>query len=120
MVIAPSECEDHPKTKACFTKLVDEGHIHKVHYLDVRESMKNGGGPACLRLRVVLNPQERKAVLPTVWLNDSLYNALCGWIQAHYRDRITPDDLRDPALPAEADRGLSELSSMLKIQMEAA
>ncbi len=88
-----------------------------MHYLDVRESMKNGGGPACLRLRVVLTEKERAAVHSRVWLNDSLYAALCGWIEKHYRDRISPDDLRDPALAQEVGKALDELSLMLEIQM---
>lgn len=43
---------------------------------DLRESMANGGGPACLRLRVVLTEDERQAVNPAVMMNDSLFAAL--------------------------------------------
>jgi succinylarginine dihydrolase len=120
VVIAPSECERHAKAKACFERLVNEGYIYRVYYLDLRESMKNGGGPACLRLRVVLSERERAAVFPHVWLNDSLYVSLCRWIEKHYRDRITSEDLRDPMLAEESRKALDGLSSILKIPMEVA
>lgn len=117
IVVAPQECEENPNSRACFAKIVDNGHIHTVHYLDVRESMKNGGGPACLRLRVVLNKAERDAVHSSVWLNDTLYNALCGWIEKYYRDRISPDDLRDSMLADEAGRAIDALSKLLAMEL---
>lgn len=120
VVVAPRECEENPNSRACFTKIVDKGHLHAVHYLDVRESMKNGGGPACLRLRVVLNDDERNAVHSSLWLNDALYRSLCGWIEKYYRDRITPDDLRDPMLAVEAEKAMDALSELLQINMDAA
>lgn len=120
VVIAPAECEQSPKSRACFERFVAEGHISKVYYLDLRESMKNGGGPACLRLRIVLTTDERKSVHNAVWLTDSLYHSLCGWIEDHYRDRIAADDLRDPSLVDESSNALEKLSEILKMDMEAA
>jgi succinylarginine dihydrolase len=115
VVIAPKECEENKKAKACFDRLINDGHVSKVYYLDVRESMKNGGGPACLRLRVVLTQQERAAVHMKAWFTDTLYAALCGWIEKHYRDTIGPDDLCDPALARESEHALAGLSEILKI-----
>lgn len=120
VVVAPSECEQNARARACFERLMGDGYIHKVFYLDLRESMRNGGGPACLRLRVVLTPKERDAVHNGVWLTNSLYHSLCEWIENHYRDRITPDDLRDPALAKESAKALAKLSEILTLDMEAA
>lgn len=119
-VVAPSECGEHARARTCFDRLIHDGHVRAVHYLDVRESMKNGGGPACLRLRVVLTEQERRAVLPSAWLSENLYASLCGWIEGHYRDRISPDDLRDPALAEESAKAMASLSELLHIATEAA
>ncbi len=55
--------------------------------------MANGGGPACLRLRVVLTEEERRAVNPAVMMNDTLFNALNDWVDRYYRDRLTAADL---------------------------
>lgn len=119
IIIAPKECEKHAKARKCFEGLISKGIVKKVYYLDVHESMKNGGGPACLRLRVVLTEKERKAIHPKVWLNDALYNALCRWIKKYYRDRMLADDLRDPLLAEESFAALAELSRLIGISMEA-
>ena len=74
------------------------GPIDDVLVFDLRESMKNGGGPACLRLRVVLNEAERAAVTPGVWINDTLFGRLDAWIEKHYRDRLAPSDLDRSAI----------------------
>jgi succinylarginine dihydrolase len=116
-IIAPQECENNANAKACFDKLISEGHIQDIYYLDLRESMKNGGGPACLRLRVPLNEGERKAVLPTVWFNDKLYNSLCEWIKMHYRDRIGLDDLRDEFFIQESQQVLAGILKILGIRL---
>ncbi len=75
--------------------------------------MQNGGGPACLRLRVALTQEERAAVGARVWLDDTLCAALTAWVERHYRDRLAPADLADPTLLAESRRALDELSRLL-------
>ncbi|VDZ02866.1 N-succinylarginine dihydrolase [Escherichia coli] len=61
--------------------LAADNPISELKVFDLRESMANGGGPACLRLRVVLTEEERRAVNPAVMMNDTLFNALMtGWI----------------------------------------
>jgi succinylarginine dihydrolase len=89
------------------------GPIGEVLVFDLRESMKNGGGPACLRLRVVLTEAERKAVKPSVWIDDALFVRLDAWIGKHYRDRLAPEDLADPALVVESRTALDELTQIL-------
>jgi succinylarginine dihydrolase len=75
--------------------------------------MRNGGGPACLRLRVALTAVERAAIGANVWLDDALHAALVGWVEKNYRDRLAPADLADPALLVEGRRALDELSALL-------
>jgi succinylarginine dihydrolase len=55
LLIAPIESQEIPSSRMFLESLVNNGVIHQLHYVDVRQSMRNGGGPACLRLRVVLN-----------------------------------------------------------------
>ena len=86
-----------------------------MHFVDVRQSMNNGGGPACLRLRVQLDDRERSLVNPAIFLTDTLYESLKSWVNRHYRDRLTPSDLADPKLLDESRRALDELTGMLKL-----
>lgn len=58
------------------------GPITSVEVFDVKQSMRNGGGPACLRLRVVLNDDELRAINRGVLLTDELYARLTTWVEA--------------------------------------
>jgi succinylarginine dihydrolase len=115
-LISPIESRDNPRTREFLEKLASRGTpIRHVHFVDVRQSMKNGGGPACLRLRVQLNDRERALVNPAVFLSDALYESLVGWVNRHYRERLTPDDLADPMLLDESRRALDELTQILQL-----
>jgi succinylarginine dihydrolase len=77
--------------------------------------MRNGGGPACLRLRITLTQAERAAIGARIWLDDALHAELTAWVERHYRDRLAPSDLADPALLDEGRTALDELSRMLRL-----
>ncbi|AWB64958.1 succinylarginine dihydrolase [Saccharobesus litoralis] len=63
VLIAPIECQENTQVKNYIEKLISQKNpINRVIYQDLRQSMKNGGGPACLRLRVVLNSEEIEKV----------------------------------------------------------
>ena len=83
--------------------------------MDLHQSMRNGGGPACLRLRVVLTDQEQQAVNPQCWLTDDLADELGRWIDRHYRTELSTGDLADPKLLEESRRALDELTQMLDV-----
>lgn len=114
ILVVPQECRENPRVAIYLDELVEKrGSIGEVLTFDLRESMKNGGGPACLRLRVVLNDAERAAVSPGVWINDALFTRLDTWIEKHYRDRLAPQDLTDPTLLVESRTALDELTQIL-------
>jgi succinylarginine dihydrolase len=119
LLVVPQECRENARVATYLDSLGSLGSrasaIDEVLVFDLRESMKNGGGPACLRLRVVLNDAERAAVNPGVWMNDALFAQLDAWIDSHYRDRLAPADLADPALLAESRGALDDLSRILKL-----
>lgn len=80
LLVLPRECQDHVGVWRYLNKLVAEDNpISAMQVFDLRESMANGGGPACLRLRVVLTKEERRAVNPAVMMNDALFTALNAW-----------------------------------------
>jgi succinylarginine dihydrolase len=113
-IIAPIECRESNATRSFLERVVAEDNpVASVDYLDVRQSMSNGGGPACLRLRVVLTGQERSAIKANVFVNHAVLRALDAWIDAHYRDRLTFDDLSDPAFLRDSRTALDELTELL-------
>lgn len=116
ILIAPSECEHHPKVGAVLARLVEQERVvSKVHYVNVRESMRNGGGPACLRLRVVMTPEESAAIHQGIIMSEALADRLEGWVKRHYRDRLLPSDLCDPRLIPELEAAYAELEEILDL-----
>lgn len=114
VIIAPMECQQSDAVKDYLEYLVSAPNpIKTVHYFDVKQSMQNGGGPACLRLRVVLNENEQQAVNPATIINDVKYSQLRQWVGKHYRDKLHMDDLIDPLLLIESRTALDELTQLL-------
>jgi succinylarginine dihydrolase len=113
-LVAPAEADENPRTRAILDRFrAGQGPIDDVMVFDLRQSMRNGGGPACLRLRVPLDATERAAVQGRVFVDDALADALDAWVDAHYRDRLAPADLADPALLDESRRALDALTRLL-------
>ncbi|KLV03598.1 N-succinylarginine dihydrolase [Photobacterium aquae] len=116
MLVIPQECREHKKVWDYIEGLCDSGQgIDQVRVFDLKQSMANGGGPACLRLRVVLNDLELAAVNPATLLTRTLYTQLNNWVDRHYRDRLAWDDLADPMLLFESRTALDELTQILQL-----
>ncbi len=115
-IVAPADAREDPLARAFLERVASGGGpVTAIHYVEVRQSMRNGGGPACLRLRVPVAVDEVRALRGNVLLDDTLYDALCAWVERHYRDRLVPADLADPRLAYEGMRALDELTSLLKL-----
>lgn len=116
-LIAPSEVRENNKTASAVEEMIAApgAAIGQVEYVEVRESMRNGGGPACLRLRIVMTPQERAAAAQGFFLDDALAAKLEAWVTTHYREELAPDDLGDPALVDETQTALDELTRILPL-----
>ncbi|MBL9140675.1 MAG: N-succinylarginine dihydrolase [Phycisphaerae bacterium] len=114
-LILPSEAQDHAGVRRTVDALVGDSScpVNSALYLDVRESMRNGGGPACLRLRVPLTPRELAAVAPGCLYSPTQHAALEAWIDRHYRPTLAPHELADPKLLQENRDGLDELTKLL-------
>ena len=103
-LILPQESRDCAPVKAYLDALVaghqeSGGPIRAAHYVQVRESMRNGGGPACLRLRVVADPA---TVDPRFLLDGAKADALERLVGDHWPEAIGPADLGNPDLWEQA------------------
>ncbi len=113
-LIAPEECLETDRVARWLDANVGLGQpIARVRTFDLRQSMQNGGGPACLRLRVVLTDDERAAVNPHCLLDETRHQALVTWVEKHYRDALRSEDLADPQLLIETRTALDELTQLL-------
>lgn len=116
LLVVPEECRANPRVWQYLQGLTASGGpVAQVQVFDLKQSMQNGGGPACLRLRVALKQHELAAVNPGVIMTAQLYETLTQWVDRHYRDRLVERDMADPQLLTECRTALDELSQILKL-----
>lgn len=113
-LLAPLESRDNPRARAFLERAVAEAALLSgVDYLDLNGSMRNGGGPACLRLRVPLSEAEQSCLGGSVLFDERLEQELERIVKRHYRERLLLADMADPALLLEARTALDEITEAL-------
>jgi succinylarginine dihydrolase len=117
LLVAPSECEQNDHVRELVQSWIGDSDcpLTQVVFLDLKQSMRNGGGPACLRLRVPLSEAGLKAINPGFLINEHKLMELESWVKKHYRDKLHLSDLCDPQLINEVNTALSELSAIMNI-----
>lgn len=112
-LIAPTECRETPSVFAWIENhLASNGAIRRVEYVDVRQSMANGGGPACLRLRVAC---EIADVDPRFLADDGKLDRLAGIIGRFWPEEIGTADLQSDTLVSVVERARAELLQALNL-----
>jgi succinylarginine dihydrolase len=105
-LIVPAECRDQPEVWAWLSDVIEgPSPINRLEVVDIRESMRNGGGPACLRLRVAVDDAAFAAIDPRFLLDDTKCTAIEQIVATYWPERIDPADLGDPELWERCWRG---------------
>ncbi|MEE2680772.1 MAG: N-succinylarginine dihydrolase [Planctomycetota bacterium] len=116
MLLVPDDCREHVRARRVLDRLIREDNpIVEIEFIDVRQSMRNGGGPACLRLRVVLSEDELAHMHQGVRFTEALHAELSAWVHRHYRESLSVADLADPALVDESNQAFAELEQILQL-----
>jgi succinylarginine dihydrolase len=112
-LVAPSECRETPSVWAWIERhLAGNGPIRRVEIVDVRQSMANGGGPACLRLRVVADPA---TVDPRFLVDDAKLDRIADVVRRHWPAEIAIDALHSPALIRDIEAARAALLDTLDL-----
>lgn len=112
-LVAPIECSETPSVAAWIDRhLSSNGAIRRVEFVDVRQSMANGGGPACLRLRVACDPA---TVDPRFLVDAVKLDRLGEVIGAHWPEEIAVADLQSAALIDDVVRARGALLDALDL-----
>ncbi len=107
LLVAPLEARENSNAYKYIQKIIsDDNPVTRVEFLDLRESMRNGGGPACLRLRVVMSELEMAAMKQSVIFTSDLYEQLKELISLNYREELSPGDLGDMKFIKEAQEAV--------------
>jgi succinylarginine dihydrolase len=101
-LIAPGEVRDNPRVWSWLSELVGgNGPIVRVEVIDVRESMRNGGGPACLRLRVAVDDAAYSAIDPRFLLDEARCDLIERIVDMQWPEQVALSDLGSPDLWAQ-------------------
>jgi succinylarginine dihydrolase len=112
-LILPEEARETPSVwKWLEMMIAGNGPIRQLFVVDVRQSMSNGGGPACLRLRVVADPD---TVDPRFMVDEAKLRGVAALIEAEWPERIVPQDLLEPSLWAQVERARARLLETLSL-----
>jgi len=113
VLVAPTECRETPSVWAWIERhIAGNGPIRRVEIVDVRQSMANGGGPACLRLRVVADPA---TVDPRFLVDDSRLDLIADVIRSHWPVAIHNSELQKPALIRDIEAARAALLEALDL-----
>jgi succinylarginine dihydrolase len=112
-LIVPSEARENASVwKWIERHIAGNGPIRRVEVVDVRESMANGGGPACLRLRVVADPA---TVDPRFMVDDARLDWIADVIRRHWPEQIHNDELQSEALIRDIESARAALLEALDL-----
>lgn len=90
--------------------VASNGPIRRLLPVDVRQSMANGGGPACLRLRVVADPA---TVDPRFMADADTLDRISEVVAMHWPEAIAAGDLGSAGLIADVRRARGALLAAL-------
>lgn len=112
-LILPTEARENARVWRWLEAMIaGNGPIRRLIPVDVRESMANGGGPACLRLRVVADPA---TVDPRFLVDADKLDAIADVIARHWPEAVAPLDLGSDALIADIRRARAALLTLLDL-----
>jgi len=112
-LILPTEARDNVRVWSWLTALVARnGPIRRLVPVEVRQSMSNGGGPACLRLRVVADPA---TVDPRFLVDEDRLRLIEAIVAEHWPECIAPEDLDRPSLWVHVRMARKALLSALEL-----
>ena len=112
-LVVPSECQESASVWSwCERMLASNGPIRHVIPVDVRQSMANGGGPACLRLRVVADPATVDA---RFMLDEAKAERIEAVIAQMWPETIQPNEIGTEALAAKVIEAREALLAVLSL-----
>lgn len=113
-LILPSDAQENPAAWAAVEAvLAGDNPIERAVVVDVRESMRNGGGPACLRLRVPVDGPGLAGIDPRFILDEARWTSLAKVVVSHWPEQIAPGDLVKPELWAQAREAHAALEAAI-------
>ncbi len=110
-LILPEEARENTAVWTWLQEMIaGNGPIRRLEVVDVRQSMANGGGPACLRLRVVADPA---TIDPRFLVDDARLDLIASVVEQYWPEEIPHETIADPALVGAIERARTALLEAL-------
>ena len=114
-LILPQEVNNYSAIQQWLANLPNISQIAQLEYVDIKQSMMNGGGPACLRFKAQLQGSELGKLNSKFIFDDKKFEALENLIHKYYREKLFPEDLQDYSLVIETREFLQALTELLDL-----
>ncbi len=112
-LVVPTEARETESVWSWIQRhLASNGAIRRVEVVDVRQSMANGGGPACLRLRVACDPA---TVDPRFLVDDAKLDRIAATVAAAWPEEVEPRDLQQASLVQAVEKARIALLENLEL-----
>ncbi|MBA4091374.1 MAG: succinylarginine dihydrolase [Sphingobium sp.] len=112
-LVLPTEAQQTPAVWSWLEQMIaGNGPIRRLIPVDVRQSMANGGGPACLRLRVVADPRD---IDPRFLVDEARLDNIARIVSQYWPESIAPEDLSDTRLIARIEQSWLTLVDHLQL-----
>ena len=116
LLLAPIRCRRNALVRKYIQSIVGKNKfIKKVRYINLEQSLHNGGGPACLRLRVAMTNSEYNSLHNGIKFTDTLHLRLRTWVKKYYETNLIYDDLFVPSYIKKCKLALNELTEILQL-----
>jgi len=114
LMLCPACCRESGQAKTALDKMHSTlGSRLTTEFVDLSESLANGGGPACLRLRVAMTHEQLRAIPRAFVAHQALLDRLEAAVERFYREDLVLEDLKDPEFARECFSALDEMARLL-------
>ena len=114
-ILCPENCRQVSAAESLLSQWIadDSNPISEVVFLPLDQSMANGGGPACLRLRIQMTAQQLVAIPKQFAIDDAKADEIAGWIERWYPETLSIAELADVKFAEHCWAALDDLQSKL-------
>lgn len=117
LLFAPLECKENLSAQRAIKFILETNNpIDEIMYFKVSESMANGGGPACLRLRILLSEEERNSINQKCLFNNQIYKNLCEIIEKYYPVKFSLQLLLESKFRSDCQEAVSKINQILGLE----
>ena len=117
-LICPSQVAENDNASRIVQRWIDDALFQRVEFMELRQSMSGGGGPACLRLRVPMNENELSRLQTNAIWSPSLDQSLRQVIQEDYPGSLDSSDFFNKQIARKSHAAIARIKTILSQRID--